>query len=78
MTEELRWKAMRNGDLADYYSAEMKQEIDPIAYRVGKMKLLNKEKHELLDQKYDLMLKVKAIDVKLSSINSQMDNLKNN
>lgn len=76
MTEKQRQKAMKDGNLAEYYMQQVTEENKSKDWKTGKIKLLTKEKHELLDQKYDLMIKVKKLDLAINKINTKIKELK--
>lgn len=76
MTEKQRQEAIKNGTLAEYYQQQVAEENASSNWKTGRIKLLNKEKDELLDEKYDLLLKVNKIDIAVRDINSKIEELK--
>lgn len=76
MSEKQRQKAMKDGNLAEYYQRQVAEENESSNWKIGRLKLLTKEKHELLDEKYDLMQKVGKINLQINKINTKIEELK--
>ena len=76
MSEKERQQAIKDGNLAEYYRKEAVIEAQSSNWKIGRIKLLTKEKHELLDSKYDLMVQIKKIELALNKINTQIEELK--
>ena len=76
MSEKERQQAIKDGTLAEYYQKQVAEENKSLDNRIGRIKLLEKEKRELLDDKYDLMQKVGKINLQINKINTKIEELK--
>lgn len=75
MTEKQRQQAIKEGNLAEYYQKQIAQEIAPKKWKEGRVRILLKEKRQLLDKRYDLTVSISDIDLKVKELNSEIKKL---